>query len=177
MQSGTYIKIVLLTLLIPFIQACPSSPSGGSVETTLDVTVTLPATLTSAVAGSVLSAADVNIYVNKVGDARVEMTYSGGNSASYSYTSLSNSISSSPATYEVTIEYGVAAIVIGTANNDVTISAGSNTLVFADSLFDLTIDTDSDSKDNLAELIAGSDPLIPTCVLGTGLLGNCELES
>jgi len=175
MKLKSVFKAICLVLLIPVIQACGSS-GGGSTDTTLDVTVTLPTSITAAT----LPAGTLRVYVNKQGQAPVEMVVS-GNSATHTYTGLASGISSTPATYEVTIELDsglfASAITLGLANNDVTISSGSNSIAFADSLFNLSVDTDSDSTDNLSELIAGSNPLIPTCILGTSQLGNCELGS
>ena len=176
MQLKTHFKAILLASLIPLIQACGGGGGSSSVDTTLDVTVTLPLSITSAT----LPAGTVKVYVNKQGEAPVEMILS-GNSATHTYTGLSSGISATPVTYEVTIEFDStlypAVITLGTATSTVTISSGSNSIAFADSIFNTGIDTDSDTRDNLAEIIAGSNPLIPVCVLGSSQLGSCELDS
>ena len=176
-QALPLLMAILLASVIPLIQACGGSSGGGTTPTTLDVTVTLPTSITSA---TLPSPGTVRVYVNKQGEAPIEMVVS-GNSATHSFTALSSGISATPVTYEVSIEFDStlysAVITLGSASNTVTISSGSNSIAFSDALFDLSDDTDTDSRTNLAELIAGSNPLVPVCVLGSSQLGSCELDS
>ncbi len=172
-------KRIIVVLLIPLIHACGGG--GGSsppVEASLVATVTMPSSITSV---ALPVPGTVRVYINKQGDVPVEMILS-GNSATYTYTGLSTGIS---ATYEVTIEFDstlyAGTITLATASDNVTLSSENNSIIFLDSSFDLTIDTDLDSKANLVELTGGTNPLIPTCVLDasglSGQLGNCELDS
>ncbi len=177
----SYLKDLLPIILIPLLHACGGGGSGGaSTDTTLSVTVVIP----SAIATAGLSPGTMRVFVNKAGDAPVEMALS-GSTATYTFTGLAASVSSVAQTYEVTISFDSAIytsnVTLAAGSSAVTLSSGSNSIVFPDTLLDLSIDTDSDARTNLDELVAGTNPFIPLCVLGdsgvAGQLGGCELGS
>ncbi len=177
----SYLKALLPIMLIPLIHACGGG-SGGSPEadTSLSVTVVVP----SDIATANLPSGTIRVFVNKAGDAPVEMTLN-GSTATYTFTGLAASVSSVAQSYEVTISFDSAMytdnVTLAAGSSAITISSGSNSLVFPDTLLDLSIDTDSDARTNLDELVAGTNPFVPLCVLGdsgvAGQLGGCELGS
>ncbi len=175
----SYLKNLLPIILIPLIHACGG---GGSPEadTSLSVTVVVP----SGIATASLPSGAVRVFVNKTGDAPVEMALS-GSTATYTFTGLAASVSSVAQTYNVTISFDSAMyasnVTLAAGSSAITISSGDNSLVFPDTLLDLSIDTDSDARTNLDELVAGTNPFVPLCVLGdsgvAGQVGGCELGS
>ena len=177
----SYLKNLLPIILIPLIHACGGGSSGGAeTDASLSVTVVVP----SGIATASLPSGTIRVFVNKTGDAPVEMTLN-GSTATYTFTSLAASVSSVAQSYEVTISFDAAmytnTVTLATGSSAITLSSGDNSLVFPDTLLDLSIDTDSDARANLDELVAGTNPFIPLCVLGdsgaAGQLGGCELGS
>ncbi len=178
----SYLKVLLPILLAPLIHACGGGSGGGAdaADTTLSVTVVIPSTI----AAASLPSGTIRVFVNKAGDAPVEMALS-GSTTTYTFTGLASSVSSVAQTYEVSISLDTALytsnVTLATASSAVTLSSGSNSIVFPDTLLDLSIDADSDTRSNLDELAAGTNPFVPLCVLGdsgvAGQLGGCELGS
>lgn len=174
MQLVNFLKTITLISLVTFLSACPgggSDPQG----TTLDISVALPSSFTGI--------NNIKVYVQKDSEGQNEMVYDSGLlTASYTFTGLESGISQSSSTYSITVEYlSTSAIEVATASKSLLLADGSNTLDFLTSEFDTDIDTDGDTKFNINELISGSNPLIPTCVLNStgpsGQIGQCELGS
>ncbi len=73
-------------------------------------------------------------------------------------------------------------LVVASATQTLNVTAGSNTLTFANADYDTALyDEDGDGISNLAELDESSttSPIVvdATCILGTSLIGSCVLGS
>ncbi len=72
-------------------------------------------------------------------------------------------------------------LVVASATRTIDVTAGSNTLTFANGDFDTSYDQDGDGISNLVELDESSttSPIVvdATCILGTSQIGSCTLGS
>ncbi|MDH5517479.1 MAG: hypothetical protein OEY36_06630 [Gammaproteobacteria bacterium] len=178
MLRMTLLTPLFFSLLTFLLAGCSAGGSSSPVDTTLDVTVTIPSAITTA---ALPTQGTLKVYINEQGQTPVEMALS-GNSATYIFTGLPSGLAQTITSYEVSIVfesvlYSQAVVVLATASNQITISSGNNYLAFPDSIIDLNLDDDSDFKNNLAEVVTGTSPFVPICVVGmVNQLGSCELD-
>lgn len=153
---------------------------GGSTDPTeLDVTINLP----SAINSSLLSSGSLTVYISETGSANTPdiMTLNGA-TASYSLGSINTGLSGSSVSYDILVELNSSqyqnVFTLATSTKNVKLTIGEvNSLIFNGTDFVTTYDEDADTKENIDEVLTGTNPFVPICVLGTSTLDNCELDS
>lgn len=167
---------LLLTASLLILSACGTHDSASS-ENSLqgNVAVQLPDELANRISDQTNGTLSATISID--GGAAQAMTISGT-----SATATLGSIPTGSHTFTIVFTFDhnlYAPLTVASAEKDFTVVAGSNTLSFDQTEYDLSFDEDGDGVPNIIELDPASNtsPIVALCQLGTAVLGSCELGS